>query len=816
MNNLKGILKKSIPYVISIVILLLVNMFVFSPQLAGKKYPSGDMVSYIAKTKEVKDYEEVTGEWCLWNPALFSGMPENLMLLGRDQNVLGKFKSAWKLYIDNPIGVFFQAGLICFLALCFLGINPWLALIGSLIFSLNTSHVVLFQAGHNTKVHVMSFFPLIISGALLCFKGDFLKGAAAIAVSTSLAILYNHIQMVYYLLFALVIIGLVYLVYSIKDKQFSSFAKGTGIAIAAAALAGLSNFSQLYSTKAFAVDTMRGTSILENNEGAEEQNSEEIVGLDWDYAMRWSNGANDVVATMIPRFSGGSSGERIKANSTAGKLMRKIGVTPDRKKIMRVPGYWGGLESTAGPTYMGITFIFLFLFSLFVVGPKMRWSMIGAVAILAFLSMGNNASWLNRPLFDHMPLFNKFRSPNSALMIAPVFLVISACLGLNKVFNSEDKKQYVKPLYYSIGILGGLSLFFALAGSSLFDFLKPNELQYDVQVQNILRDARSSMQKSDSLRSLLFVLLTGGVLWAYLTQKIKNMYLVLLGLGLFAFVDVFQIDSRYVKSQDYLKKSNYQAQFAPTQNDQLIFKNEPKGKGFYRVFDLSVNTFNDAKPSYHHHQIGGYDPAKLQRYQDVIMQYISRGNFNVLNMLNTKYIITQDGKLSPNPNAYGNAWFVRSIQTVTTPQEEIDALSTFGVDSTAIVLKSEFADQTIAAGNGIGQIELVDYKPNKLTYSSSSSSDQVAIFSEVWYGPNKGWVATIDGQEVEHFRANYLLRGLSVPKGDHEIVFEFKPTAPMGWVSLISSLLILVLAVGAIGYYFKNKETLDVESKSDA
>lgn len=786
----------------------------FSPQLSGKKYPSGDTISYKAKSHETKAFYKETGKRSHWNPSMFSGLPEGLLVLGREGNLLSKFKKALTFGIHRPIGLFFQIGFICFLALCLLGISPWICLIASLAYSLNPNYIILFEAGHMTKLDVVSFFPLIVVGTLLCFRKDYFKGVPAIAIGTSLAVYGNHIQMVYYLIFGLVIMGIVHFIYSLKNRTLPSFAKGSIIALAAAALAGFSNFSQLYSSKSFSEDTMRGKPILEQEVDREAISSSETNGLEWGYAMSWSHDVKDVMAMFIPRFVGGASNERIAPKSEAGKLMRSIGIKQDKGKFLRTPAYWGNLTFTSGTSYMGITLLMLFIFSLFVLEPKMRWTLLGVTLLLTLFSMGRHASWLNKTLFDYIPLFNKFRSPNSVVNVIPFFLAVGSVLGLHKLLNTENKKQYLKPLLYSVSLLGGMALLIAFLGSSLFGFLKDSELGYDENVQNILRDARISMQKSDAWRTLFFILAAGGVIWTYLSGKIKNQYFLIIGLGFLMVFDLVQVDKRYMKSYDFIKESQYNSQFAASNNDKYIVSREPKGKGFYRVLDLSTNTFNDAKPSYHHHQIGGYDAAKLQRYQDVIDKYISKIYTPVLNMLNAKYVIGQDQQISTNTAAYGTAWFVTDILTANSAREEINALDKIGLDTTAVILAKEFSNQSISAGNGNGSIELIQFQPNKLTYKSSSNSDQIAIFSEIWYGPNKGWKVTIDGQKVDHFRANYILRGLSVPKGQHEIVFEFKPEAKLTWLSLISSLLIIAFTIGAIVMYFRKSDETSEDTKT--
>ncbi len=790
---------KAKPHLLAIIAMVVVCIAYFFPQLQGKKIQAGDAISSTAWSSEVIHYGKETGRTIRWNNAIFSGMPWGLLTLGAQYNVTKYAVPVIQAGFKGPLGLTIRCALLCYLALILLGISPWLAVIGSLGFAINVNFIVLLDAGHHSKLAVISSFPLIVAGLILCFRQQYILGACAIAFASSLAILSNHIQMVYYLLLSLVLLALSYLIDAIRKGEVKTFAIASGVALGAALLTGLANFAQLSSSNDYADDTMRGQPIL-TKASAVAESSSEVEGLEWNYAMSWSNEFTDVLSILIPRIVGGSSGEEISANSELGRLLRSNNAPVAADGTVQAPLYWGTLTFTSGPYYLGAIMILLFVFSLFQVNPALRWGMIAVTLLLFFLSMGQHASWLNRPLFDHLPLFSKFRTPNSVMNVLPAFIVIPAMLGLQKVFTG-DRQKLLTDLFKSVAIVGGFCLVFALIGGELLSFRSVSDERYPANILSILVNARKSAMQADAFRSLAFCLAGAGVLWAILKYKITSTPVAVGLLTLLVTIDLWTVDRRYIDASDYASTSEYSNNLAERPVDSQIKQMEPNGRGYYRVLDLSISTFNSAHSSYHHNTIGGYHAAKLQRYQDLIDRYLSKGQGPVLNMLNGKYIITRDQQLSINQQALGNAWFVNDIQYVNTPNEEIDALASINPAQQAVVLKDEFAETLdgFTPGNGSGTIALVDYVPDHLTYKTNSSTPQLAIFSETWYGPDKGWKVTIDGNPANMIRANYILRGLVVPAGEHEIVFSFQPHAKGSTLSLIASLLLLLgCVVGGI------------------
>ncbi len=541
-----------------------------------------------------------------------------------------------------------------------------------------------------------------------------------------------------------------------------------------------SSASKLWTTYEYGNSTMRGAPILTQNSSASNSSST-VDGLDWQYAMNWSNGYEDLLASYIPLVVGGSTTEVVASDSD---LARKV----PQLRNQQIPLYWGGLNSTSGPYYFGAIAFLLFIFGGISAKGRLKWWLIAGVVLTFMLSLGKNLEIFNRLLFDYVPLFNKFRTPNSVLSITGTFLTLMIVLGLKNLVESKKKEEFLKPLYISVGSLAGIAVVIYLLGSSLFSFSSPYDGSFGNVVTDI-QDERIAMLKSSSLNTIVFLMIGSGLLYFYIKGKISNLILFI-SIGLISLLDLWVINKRYLNNGDFVTERRIQQEFQPRPVDQQIMTDQDP---HFRVLDLQ--NFGAANSSYFHKTIGGYHPAKLQRFQDVVDYHISKNNQEVFNMLNTKYIIFQDANgqttAQRNPDALGNAWFIRTVKMVNSANEEIDGLTNLDAGSETII-HSEFSDQIGTVNySAQGQILLTEYTPNKVSYRSSSQSEQIAVFSEIWYQP--GWVAYIDGNKTDHFRTNYILRGLKLPAGDHEIVFEFKPTSYYTGetISFISSLLIL-------------------------
>ena len=792
-------LKPLLLHVMNIAILYVATALFFGPLFQGKKMNAGDSIQSLTNRNEIYTYAEESGKRVYWSNSMFGGMPD-MSNYGTKTNYVGKVWRALELGQPRPAAHVFKAMLFGYLAFALLGVNIWLCLLGGLASGLTTNYLVITEAGQIAKITCASLSPLIMAGVVLVFRQKYLLGGVTLAISSSMALFTRHPQMLYYLFLSLFIGGIVYFIKAIRDKELVPFGKSVGVLVLAGGLALLSSLSNIMAMRNYSEESMRGEPILEKQaEAVQASSSSEVDGLAWDYAMQWSNSSLDAFSILIPGVVGGSSAEPIDSDDASARLFQS-------PRNARAPLYWGGLPFTSGPQYFGAIIMLLFVLAMFLLPAHMRWWALGSLFLMILLSMGKNMEGLSRFFFENIPLYNKFRTPQSILVITCGIVIFFAVLGGQAILDipDDERKQALRKLYYASGGLAVVCLFFALLGPSFFDFTSANDSRYQAEVVNLFIQDRKGLMQSDAWRTFGFLLVGTALIWAYLTDRVKPLLLTL-GLTLFSTLDFWFVGRRYINPETFVNAQRYQQNFQPRPADQQIMQNEPKGRGYYRVLDLSISTFNSSATSYFHNTIGGYSAVKLQRIQDVIDRHISQNNQRVLDMLNTKYIISQEGQVQQNPNALGTAWFVSSIRSVNSPNEEIDALDNFDPAQEAIILTNEFSDYLSGfnAGNGQGTITLTDYKPNELTYQTNTSQEQLAVFSEIWYGPDKGWTVTIDGEEVDHIRANYLLRAMKVPAGEHTIHFEFDPATIYGTQNVISRLtsgLMLLLGIGLIGW----------------
>ncbi|HMN89825.1 MAG TPA: YfhO family protein [Saprospiraceae bacterium] len=797
MNNF---ITKQFPHIAAALLFLALSAAYFSPQLSGKVVQQGDIIQYLGMSQEVRTFEQQSGERSLWTNAMFGGMPTYQINTVRDGNHLTLIDRLATLSIPEPIGRFFAAMLGFYILMICLGVNPWLGLAGAVAFGFSTNNLILFEAGHITKVNTISYFPFVAAGVLLAFRQQYAWGGLLFALGVGLNILSNHVQMTYYFFLTLLFFGVAQLIYSIRQGELVPFAKAAAVLMVGGLVGIASAASNLLVTYEYSRDTMRGKPILEAQTDA---GSSAVEGLAWDYAMQWSNGTLDLFASFIPGVVGGGSQEPLSAESATAKDLRARGANPAMLRDLKLPLYWGELPFTSGPAYFGATVIFFFLLGLIVVkGPVKWWLALGTLLTL-LLSMGKNLEWFNEPFFNYFPLYNKFRTPNSILSVTAFLLPMLGILALHEVFHSDAQhKKMQVAVYLAAGIAGAIALFFWLIGPSMFDFNSLGDARLTQAGFNLdtIRADRKALMRSDAFRSLVLVLLCAGLVWAY-TQKWLQRVVVIAGIGVLVLFDLWSVGKRYLNENSFVNKTNIEANFRPRQVDELILKDREPG---YRVLDLTTNTFNSSAASYFHRSIGGYHAAKLQRYQDIIDRHLSKNNERVLNMLNTRYYIVPGQNQQPdvelNIGALGAAWFVTATRTVPTPDTEIDALSDFNPENETIIHEefSEYLSDLKLQKDSLGTIKLSDYKPNHLTYTYEAQNEQLVVFSEIWYGPDKGWQAYIDGQPAEHIRANYILRAMRVPAGKHTIEFRFDPpTFRRG--KLISNIFSSLLLLGLLG-----------------
>lgn len=793
-------LKKYLVHIVAVLTIILVNVVYFFPQFQGKELPMGDIQSYKGMSQEAKTYRD-KGENVLWTNSMFGGMPTYQIGAEQKNNWSKYYMKVLQLGMDRPAGYFIM-GMLCFyLAMILIGISPWVSLVTAVFFGFGTGNLILYEAGHTSKILAIMTSAPIIAGVLLTLRGRLWLGGFVFTLFLAINLYANHPQMTYYLGMTLAILMVIYLIKNIRSNSLAEFAKPVLILVVGALLALGTFASKTLTTLEYSEDTMRGKPILEQT-GEQARSSSETDGLEWSYAMNWSNGFIDLLTAWIPKVAGGGSVEMVDKDSNFAKIIGS-------RKATQAPTYFGSLPSTAGPLYLGVVPFLLFFLGMFIVRERAMKIWIGAAVLLTFLlSLGSNLEWFNRIFFEYFPMYNKFRTPNSVISITGVLTAVGAAIALNALFKSEDKQKLQKPIMTGLGILAGITLLVALIGPYMFSLSGSYDANIgQPQIVDALIEDRMAIMRGSAIRSLIVILIIGGLLWAYLKDKLSGLvFLVIVGLiGLF---DLFSVGKDYLNSDDFVSPRQLNTEYQMRPVDRQILEDNTL---HYRVHDITTDPFNSSRASYYHKTIGGYHPAKLQRIQDVIERYIATGEQKVLNMLNTRYFIV-DNNGTPaaqlNPAALGNAWFVSKIDMVTTANEEIDALGEIDPAMTAVV-HNEFSDYVDDLQiNKNGSIKLTSYHPEKLTYTAETNSEQLAVFSEIWYGPDKGWTAYIDGEEVPFIRVNYLLRGLKVPAGEHNITFEFHPDSYyLGEnISLISSLLILAMGI-FVGYRWYRTRT---------
>lgn len=778
------------------VVFLVLSVMYFLPQIQGKVLQPSDIISVRAASQELTSWKEKTGETVLWTNSMFSGMPTYQISLAQANNLMNVVQDFLQGFIARPIGYFLAAMLCVYIVLLCLGAGHWPSMVGAVAFGLTTNQISLYEAGHMTKFMTIVYSAYVVGGVILAYQKKYLLGGILFAVGMGLSLLANHVQMTYYFGIYLIIYVLLTFIYSIKNKEIPSFLKASGFLIIGLILALGSSASKLWTTIQYTEDTMRGKPVLE--QPLMKQSSGPVEGLNWDYAMQWSNGAKDILAMLIPRAAGGSGAEYLSANSATMKELRARGV----RQEIGLPLYFGSLPFTAGPSYMGAAVLFLFVFGLFYIKPQIRWWLLGVVVFSLLLSMGKHFSILNRPLFDLFPLFSKFRAPSSILSTTALLIPIGAALGLGGFMRGHEK-SFTKPLWIALGVVGGITLLVALFGGWIFSFNGPGDarlVEAGFNIDALIADRKSALS-ADAWRSLIMILLSAGVIYVYHQEKIKQ-WLLISGLGLIIIADLWAVGRRYINSEDFVEERQVNSVYEPRAVDKQILQDPDL---YYRVHDLTTNPFQSAIASYHHKTIGGYSAVKMQRYQDMIDRYLAKGHMNIFSMLNTKYFIINDAEgnevVRPNPDALGNVWFIETIKMVDSNIDELNALDSLDLRAN-VVIHREFESQVKGFDPvKYGTIELTSYSPNELVYKSSSPADGIAVFSDIYFGPDKGWQAYIDGVKAPHMRANFILRAMNVPKGDHEIRFKFEPVAFYAGEKISLAFSILLLLALLFGLY---------------
>ena len=769
----------------------LVAILYFNPVLNGKKIYQSDIVQYTGMAKQQLDFRKANDAESYWTNGAFGGMPTYQLGAKYPHNYIKKLDLAIR-FLPRPADYLFLYLLGFYVLLLVLKIDYKVAILGALAFGFSTYLIIILGVGHNAKAHAIAYMPLVLSGIILTFQKRYYLGFILTAVASGLELVTNHPQMTYYLGFLILILGITYVVQAVKSKEFLSFFKASAVLFTAAMFAFAMNATNLMATSEYTKESTRGKGELTiSSVGSPKAQS---TGLDKAYITQYSYGVLETFNLLIPRFMGGGNREDIGKDSETYKVIRAMGASPlQALQISKeAPMYWGDQPIVEAPAYIGATVIFLFVFALFLYHGRFKWWLVTGVLISLLLSYGKNLAFLTHFFIDYVPLYNKFRAVSSIQVILELCIPLLATLGLTKLFQKNiSSASKLAALKTSLGIVAGLTVLFLIFKNSLFDFVGGNDGQFDPSLVKAFRKDRSAIFTEDTLRTLFLVLAVGGVIFAYLKQKIaQNTTLVVLGILLI--FDLVGVDRRYVNNDNFVSALKVDRPYQASKIDKEVLKDTSN----YRVFDSSDNS---TKSSYFHNSIGGYHAAKLRRFNALQEFHIYKNNFEVLNMLNTKYIIYQnrqgDIEYFENENANGNAWFVDEIESFETANDEILALNKINTKTTAIANASDLKSKRFVK-DSMASIQLVDYKLNHLVYETKNTEDGFAVFSEVYY--KNGWDVTIDGVEVNHYNVNYVLRGLEIPKGTHTVVFTFNPTVVRtgSTISLVSSMLLVLLILG--------------------
>ena len=822
--------KKFLPDVVVVLVFAIISFAYFLvPVTQGKILFQHDASAGVGSAQELTEYQNRTGETTRWTNSIFGGMPTYQMSPSyQSTDGLSQVMNAYHLWLPDNVWFLFAYLLGFYILLRAFDFRQTLAALGSIMWAFSSYFLIIIAAGHLWKVMALAYLPPMIAGIVLAYRGRYLSGFIVTALFTAFEIKANHVQMTYYYLFIIFFMVIAYLVKAVREKQLAGFMKSTGVVAAAAVIGIAINLSSLYHTWQYQKESMRGKSELVKKDAANQTSS----GLDRDYITQWSYGIDETLTLLVPDAKGGATVPLSKNATAMAKADPQIqSMIPQLYDA--IPQYFGTQPGTSGPVYVGAFVLFLFILGLFIVRGSMKWALLAATVLSVLLAWGHNFMGFTNFFLDYIPMYAKFRTVASILVIAEFTIPLLAALALKKIVDEpEVLTKQMKFVYISLALTAGVALLIALFPGMMEPFISDQERQMITSIQGMdgntanmilanIAAMREAMVSADAWRSVIVILIGFALLFLYKMKKLRADYMVIC-MAVLCLVDMWQVDKRYLNDEMFVPKSERDMPHQATSTDLAIMKDKSLD---YRVLNLASNTFNENETSYFHKSIGGYHPAKLRRYQEMIDAYIApemqaamqaiaakNGNmqevdgakvFPVLNMLNTKYFILplQGGATMPLQNIYaqGNGWFVDKINYVADANAEYAGVGKIDVRHEAVADKKfESVLGKAQSNDSTAKVKLVKYEPNNLQYTIDSKKGGVVVFAEIYY---PGWTATIDGQPAELGRVNYILRALNVKAGKHTVVLDFHPTSistteTIAYIAIV----ILLLAIAGAGY----------------
>lgn len=806
--QVKDNIKPFLPHLIAIIIFIVVSFAYFYPVLEGKVLKANDSTVSKINSREIQDFREKNGREPLWTNSIFSGMPAYLISTKYPGNLIKYADNLLRIF-NMPVSVLFLSMLGFYILLLIFDVSPWLAIAGALGYGLSSFFFQILGAGHNTQAIALAYMPPMIGGIYYSYRKDAIKGALFTAFILALEIQANHVQITYYAMICLLIFVIAEFIYSLKNKTITKFMKTSALLVIPFVIAIGINFASLYTTYEYGKFSIRGKSDLNG------ENKSTIAGLNKEYITTWSYGVDETFNILIPNYKGGSS-RPFDRNSETFKALAQ---NNNQAAINQTQKYWGTQPGTDGPHYVGAIVFFLFILGLILIKGQEKWWLLAATILSVMLAWGKNFMPFTNLFIDYFPGYNKFRAVTMTLVIAEFCIPLLGFIALRDIFSGKIlKNEIIKGLKIASGITGGFILLVLIIPGFAGSFLGQGEDQYPEWLKSALIIDRKGLLRSDAFRSLIFIVLSAGVILGFIHEKLKKEYAIL-AVGLLIVLDLWIVDKRYLDADRFVRAAPAQKSFSPETANAFILQ-DPSN---YRVLNFQ-NPFNDNSPtSYFHKSIGGYHGAKMMRYQELIDSciYPELAEFSaaaqkaksieelqkslndtptpVLNMLNTKYIIFDMNSVPLlNPNAMGNAWFAERPVIAENANNELSIVRFFDPSKVATI-DIQFKNQVSKTSYPVAEtdkIELKSYQPDELLYTSHASDEKLAVFSEIYYP--KGWICYIDGKESKYFRTDWTLRGMIVPAGDHEIKFIFKPASYYtgNKISLASSVLLILMCAG--------------------